>query len=297
MVLDEFISTLYAEKGYSRHTCRAYYCDIKDFIKFSFPQKNIDFISSDMVSKFTKEEIKTIVRNYMAKIQQSRLSKNSSSRRLSALRSFFRYLVKIGKIDLNPADYIPYPKTETKIPNFLTIDDLFRLLDSIKSDSLLEKRNLAIFETFYSTGIRVSEITGLNIQDIDFKKKILKVLGKGTKQRIVPVGTRALKALKQYREMLKKEYKALFLNKNFTRLSSRSIGRILSKIVYECGLNIPVSPHTLRHSFATHMLDSGADLRGIQEMLGHTSLSTTQIYTHVTIDKLMQVYDKAHPRS
>ncbi|OQY00968.1 MAG: recombinase XerD [Desulfobacteraceae bacterium 4572_130] len=297
MVLDEFINTLYAEKGYSKHTCRAYYCDIKDFLKFFLPEKNIDFITNDMLSKFTKKEIKIIIRKYMAKIQQSGLSKNSSSRKLSALRSFFRYLVKIGQIDLNPADYIPYPKIEMKIPNFLSIDDLFRLLDSIKSDSLLEKRNLAIFETFYSTGTRVSEIIGLNIQDIDFKKQVVKVLGKGAKQRIVPIGKRALKALMQYRKMLKKEYKALFLNKNFTRLSARSIQRILLKIVCECGLNVPVSPHTLRHSFATHMLDSGADLRGIQEMLGHTSLSTTQIYTHVTIDKLMQVYDKAHPRS
>jgi len=170
-------------------------------------------------------------------------------------------------------------------------------LDSIKTETLLDKRNLAMFETFYSTGMRVSEMEGLNIEDIDFKKQMIKVFGKGSKERIVPVGKRALTAIKNYRNSLKENFIPLFLNKNFSRLSSRSIRRILDKLVKDCGLDTKVSPHTLRHSFATHMLDSGADLRGIQEILGHASLSTTQIYTHVSMDKLMQVYDKAHPRS
>ncbi len=154
-----------------------------------------------------------------------------------------------------------------------------------------------MFETFYSTGMRVSEMEGLNIEDIDFEKQMIKVFGKGSKERIVPVGKRALTAITNYRNCLKENFIPVFLNKNFSRLSSRSIRRTLDKLVRDCGLNMPVSPHTLRHSFATHMLDSGADLRGIQEILGHASLSTTQIYTHVSMDKLMQVYDKAHPRS
>ena len=145
--------------------------------------------------------------------------------------------------------------------------------------------------------MRVSEMEGLNIEDIDFKRQMIKVFGKGSKERIVPVGKRALTAIKNYRDSLKENFIPLFLNKNFSRLSSRSIRRILDKLVKDCGLNTKISPHTLRNSFATHMLDSGADLRGIQEILGHASLSTTQIYTHVSMDKLMQVYDKAHPRS
>jgi integrase/recombinase XerC len=160
----------------------------------------------------------------------------------------------------------------------------------------MDKRNLAMFETFYSTGIRVSELEGLNMEDIDFKNQMIKVLGKGSKERIVPIGKRALNVIKNYRASIKEDFIPLFLNKNFSRLSARSIRRILDNLVRDCGLNLSVSPHTLRHSFATHMLDSGADLRGIQEILGHASLSTTQIYTHVSMDKLMQVYDKAHPR-
>jgi integrase/recombinase XerC len=166
----------------------------------------------------------------------------------------------------------------------------------MKTDTWLEKRNLAMFETFYSTGMRVSELAGLGMDDIDFKRQMIKVFGKGSKERIVPVGSRALDAVKNYRAQLKAYFEPVFLNKDFSRLSARSIRRCLDKTVKECQLSVPVSPHTLRHSFATHMLDSGADLRGIQEILGHASLSTTQVYTHVSMDRLMQVYDKSHPR-
>jgi len=192
---------------------------------------------------------------------------------------------------------VPFLKKEKTIPRFLNIDDLFRLLDSIKTHTWLEKRNLAMFETFYSTGMRISEINGLNMNDVDFENQMIRVFGKGSKERMVPVGERALDAMGRYREALGENVEPMFVNKYYSRLTSRSIRRILDKLVNECGLNVPVSPHTLRHSFATHMLDSGADLRGIQEILGHASLSTTQIYTHVTMDRLMYVYDKAHPRS
>ncbi len=294
MLLDLFIETLLAEKGYSEHTLRAYKKDVEDFYAFVFQG---DDSSDQLLITLLKDESNNWVRKYIAGLVRSGLKKRSIARKLSGLNTFFDYLVKIGQLQLNPGNSVTLPKFEKSIPHFLTVDDLFRLLDSIKTDTWLEKRNLAIFETFYSTGVRVSEIEGLNLKDIDFNNKMIIVTGKGSKQRIVPIGKRALDAISEYRLCFPKDFIPLFLNKNHTRLSSRSIRRILEKLVIECGLNVPVTPHTLRHSFATHMLDSGADLRGIQEILGHASLSTTQVYTHVSMERLNQVYDKAHPRS
>ncbi|MBT6338844.1 MAG: tyrosine recombinase XerC [Desulfobacula sp.] len=298
MMLDTFIDTLMAEKGYSIHTCRAYRADIFDFVQFIVDKPDTDNINSEKLFwQQLKILDKTSIRNYLAQLVRVGKKKRTIARKLSSLKAFFNYLVKSGQIRVNPAETIPFPKLEKTIPQFLSIDDIFRLLDSIETITWFDKRNLAMFETFYSTGMRVSEMEGLNIEDIDFKSQMIKVFGKGSKERMVPVGKRALNAIKDYRASLKENFSPIFLNKNFTRLSSRSIRRILDKIVRGCQLNVPVSPHTLRHSFATHMLDCGADLRGIQEILGHASLSTTQIYTHVSMDKLMQVYDKAHPRS
>lgn len=298
MIIDEYIDSLFAEKGYSDHTCRAYKGDILDLLTF-FKKKNgyQPSVLEPGFEKYFKKIDKDVIRSYMANLMREKKSKRSVSRKLSAFNSFFNYLMRTGHIEENPAETIPFPKLEKSIPHFLSVDDLFKLLDSIKKESWIEKRNLAIFETFYSTGMRVSEIEGLNMKDIDFNSQMIKVFGKGSKERMVPIGKRALSAIEAYRNTLKDQLEPCFLNKNYTRLSSRSIRRILDKIVLECGLNVPVSPHTLRHSFATHMLDSGADLRGIQEILGHASLSTTQVYTHVSMDRLMQVYDKAHPRS
>ena len=180
---------------------------------------------------------------------------------------------------------------------------MFRLLDSIQTDTLLGLRNRAIFETLYSSGIRVAELAGLNFSDLDFSSGVVRVLGKGNKERIIPIGQEALKAITAYREQLNRQVDsavlkegALFLNRYNKRLTARSIARILRQLVDAVGLLTPVSPHAIRHSFATHMLDSGADLRVVQELLGHKSLSTTQKYTHVSIDRLMETYDKAHPR-
>ncbi len=298
MLVDSFIDALQAEKGYSVHTCRAYHSDVLSFIDFVFKDQEVKDGGCQIIFlEQVKNLDKNTIRRYLATLVRSGKSKRTISRKLSSLKAFFDYLIKSGHITANPADMIPFPKLGKTIPRFVNIDDLFRLLDSIKTETLLDKRNLAMFETFYSTGMRVSEMEGLNIEDIDFKKQMIKVFGKGSKERIVPVGKRALTAIKNYRDSLKENFIPLFVNKNFSRLSSRSIRRILDKLVKDCGLNTKISPHTLRHSFATHMLDSGADLRGIQEILGHASLSTTQIYTHVSMDKLMQVYDKAHPRS
>lgn len=298
MSLDIFIDTLMAEKGYSVHTCRAYRSDIDGFVQFVSDKLDTDEINREKLFWQQLNTLdKTSIRNYLAQLVRFGKTKRTIARKLSSLKAFFDYLVKSGQIIVNPAETIPFPKLEKTIPQFLSIDDIFRLLDSIETNTWFDRRNLAMFETFYSTGMRVSEMEGLNIEDIDFKSQMIKVFGKGSKERVVPVGKRALNAIKGYRTLLKENFIPVFLNKNFTRISSRSIRRILDKIVRDCQLNVPVSPHTLRHSFATHMLDCGADLRGIQEILGHASLSTTQIYTHVSMDKLMQVYDKAHPRS
>ena len=298
MVVDDFIDSLEAEKGYSSHTLRAYRSDLFDFLEFYIGDRvgedeNIQAVFQNRIRQVDR----AVLRRYLASLVKQDKSKRTIARRLSSLKSFFNYLVRTDRIDLSPAESIPYPKQEKTIPKTVGIDDIFRLLDSLPDDSWLDKRNLAMFETFYSTGMRISEIHGLNIGDIDFKSRMIRVFGKGRKERVVPVGERALNAIEDYRNKLAQDHRAVFLNKDFGRLSTRSIRRILDKIVLNCGMNLKLSPHMLRHSFATHMLDSGADLRGIQEILGHTSLSTTQIYTHVSMDRLVEVYDKAHPRS
>ncbi|HSL61175.1 MAG TPA: tyrosine recombinase XerC [Desulfotignum sp.] len=308
MIVDRFMDILTAEKGYSPHTCRAYRSDIMDFLSFfaagsgeppDLNDPEDPGYSSRLQQHFmakAREVDRTVIKKYLARQVQAGRQKKTLSRRLSGLKAFFEFLVRDGQMPANPADGIPFPKLGRPIPRVLTVDDVFRLLDSIKTDTWLEKRNGAMFETFYSTGMRISEIHGMDMDHIDFHSRVIRVRGKGGKQRIVPVGNRALAAVKTYRDTLSKDLVPVFVNKDFGRLSARSIGRILDKIVAQCGLHVPVSPHVLRHCFATHMLDSGADLRGIQEILGHASLSTTQVYTHVSMDHLMQVYDKAHPR-
>ncbi len=303
MILDTYLVTLEAEKGYSAHTLRAYFTDIKSFILFFLEACGChpdDLLKADNWQKIFADQVhavdKTAVRRYLAAQTRLKKSKKTLSRRLSALKSFFDYLVRAGVIPLNPADAIPFPKLEKTLPKAMGIDDIFRLLDGMKTDTWLDRRNQAMFETFYSTGMRIGELHMLNIYDIDFHAGLIRVLGKGNKERIMPVGRRALETIQIYRKHLKENYPAVFVNKDFQRLGRRSIRRILDKVVTELGLGLKISPHTLRHTFATHMLDSGADLRGIQEILGHATLSTTQVYTHVSMDRLVAVYDKAHPR-
>ena len=297
MVVNDFITSLEAEKGYSPHTLRAYESDLKDFLIFLLGNQVEDDDREHHFLARLNEIDRNLLRRYLATMVKGKKSKSTMARRLSALKSFFDFLVRSGHLPLNPADAIPFPKQDKNIPKSVSIDSIFRLLDGMAADTWLEKRNLAMFETFYSTGMRISEIHGLNMRDVDFKRQMIRVFGKGGKERMVPVGKRALTAVELYRAVLKEDYEAAFINKDFGRLSTRSIRRILDKIVLDCGINLKISPHMLRHSFATHMLDSGADLRGIQEILGHASLSTTQIYTHVSMDRLVKVYDKAHPRS
>jgi integrase/recombinase XerC len=298
-----FIESLPAEKGYSVHTCRAYGRDLDEFIGY-LAENGCPPMTGDKPSDACGPGDVTAVaiRGYLGFLHRKN-QKSSIARKLSTLRSFFKFLVKKGVIDSNPVEGILTPKREKPLPGYLPIDAVFRLLDSIETDSVLAARNRAIFETLYSCGIRVAELAGLNVYDVDRDGATLRVLGKGGRERMVPVGRKALEAIANYRQALQAETGigsgadgALFLNRQGQRLTPRSVARVLKRLVKACGILTPVSPHTLRHTFATHMLDAGADLRSVQELLGHKNLSTTQKYTHVSIDRLMETYDRAHPR-
>jgi integrase/recombinase XerC len=298
-LMESFLESLLGEKGYSLNTYRAYKRDIKEF--YEYLKTDMDMSCCQLKGSDLDLIDSLTIRGFLG-ILYKKNKKSTMARKLSTIRSFFSYLVKKGHIKVSPAKMLATPKRETPIPSYLPVDEMFRLLDSIKTSGVLSLRNRAIFEMLYSTGIRVSELAGLNVSDIDCSRRLVRILGKGNKERVVPIGKKAVSFIISYREQLEmekgitKNAGPLFLNKDNGRLTTRSIGRILEKIIKECALLTPVSPHGLRHSFATHMLDSGADLRVVQELLGHKSLSTTQKYTHMSIDKLMETYDKAHPR-
>ena len=302
-LINAFIESLAVEKGYADNTCRSYRNDLEGFMEYLMRNHLPGNRRSPTGAQIKIDGVNAIIiRGYLGWLHKKN-KKSTIARKLSAVRSFFRFLVKRGVIEDNPADSILTPKQDKPIPQYLPVDEMFRLLDSIQTGSILDLRNRAIFETLYSCGIRVSELVGMNFFDVDFAGCVIRVLGKGSKERIVPIGRQALAAIKIYREQSKKQGDLsadrngpLFLNRNGGRLTARSVGRILNNLVSACGLLKPVSPHTMRHTFATHMLDAGADLRIVQELLGHKSLSTTQKYTHVSIDRLMETYDRAHPR-
>ncbi|MDO8943105.1 MAG: tyrosine recombinase XerC, partial [Desulfobacterales bacterium] len=262
-----FVESLSAEKGYSIHTCRAYRRDLEEFTAY------LDGNAGGQASgKGSKTDLgpngvtSLMIRGYLGYLHQKN-QKSSVARKLSTLRSFFKSLVKKGMIEANPAEGLLTPKREKTIPVYLTVDEIFRLLDSIESDALLTARNRAIFETLYSCGIRVSELTGLDVFDIDASAATVRVFGKGGKERVVPIGRKALDAVEGYRERLRAETGIgtdrngpIFLNRQRQRLTARSVGRILKQLAVACGIATPISPHGLRHTFATHMLDAGADL-------------------------------------
>jgi integrase/recombinase XerC len=221
------------------------------------------------------------------------------------LRSFYQFLEKRDRDAANPTAGISSPKQRSTIPAYLPVDDMFRLLERPDTEKPLGVRDLAILEVLYSCGMRIGELAGLHVSDIDFEQRLVRVLGKGDKERILPIGRKALSAVERYLQVstpIRKARKGLeareplFLNNRGGRLTPRTMRRIIKKYALESGLTTDISPHSLRHSFATHLLDGGADLRSVQELLGHVSLSTTQNYTHVTLDRLMEVYDKSHPR-
>lgn len=301
-IIRSFAEYLLAEKGYSEHTCRAYTRDLEEFSDFVVQRRQAGDDQGDAEHLQAARVDGLLIRSFLAVLHKKN-KKSTVARKLSTLRTFFKYLVKHGVVSENPVDAIMTPKQEQPVPSYLTVDEMFRLLDNIRNGSVADLRNRAIFETLYSTGIRVSELTGMDVAHVDFDNRTVRVTGKGSKERVVPIGSKALAAIDRYRSHLRqhggaagKANGALFLNQRKGRLTSRSVRRILRQLVDDCGLAAPVSPHALRHSFATHMLDAGADLRVVQELLGHKSLSTTQKYTHVSIDRLMETYDRAHPR-
>ena len=284
----KFINYLQIEKNYSDHTVTNYKIDLKEF-------------SGSIKDKPIEQVTHVDVRLFLARLKENNFSKRSVARKMACLRSFFKFLHREGYIKTNPAASLSTPKIDKKLPLFMNASDVVKLLESPDASDDMGLRDRAILETLYSTGIRVSELVGLNKEDVDFISGVLKVYGKGKKERLVPVGDKALRAIRAYFEKIKvteiNERKPVFLNKSQRRVSDRAVRRIVHKYIHKTSLNESISPHTLRHSFATHMLDRGADLRSVQELLGHANLSTTQIYTHVTTDRLKAIYDKVHPRA
>ena len=281
---EEFFNSLKAEKDASPHTLTAYTNDLKEFSLF--------------IDKKPAEINHIDIRSYLASLHYKKLMKSSISRKLATIRSFFKYLHREGIIKKNPAKLVSSPKVQRNLPKFLTVDEAFALMNAPKGDTFQEGRDKAILELLYSSGLRVSELTLLDINDFDIKESLVRVKGKGKKERIIPVGSKAVKALQNYlpeRILIKKKSRALFLNRRGGRLTQRSVRRIVDKYSRMIALKSNISPHALRHTFATHLLHGGADLRSIQELLGHSSLSTTQKYTHVDVARLIEVYDKAHP--
>jgi len=302
-LIERFLEYLRVGRNASEHTLRSYGADLEQFRTFLLSSEHhVDKKRGDVAV----EKIDHLaIRAYLSHLYRGH-KKSSLARKLAAQRSFFKYLVEEGLLAQSPAEIVATPKQEKPLPTFLPVDEVFSLLDTTDRSTIWGARDRAILETLYSCGIRVSELVGLTDGDIDFTLGILKVYGKGRKERIVPIGEKALAAIRDYlpqrdgiiARLHSPGFKApLFINRRGGRLTSRSVARILHKHLLRCGLLRKVSPHALRHSFATHLLDAGADLRAIQELLGHVSLSTTQRYTHVSVDKLMEVYDRAHPRA
>ncbi|MCX7856427.1 MAG: tyrosine-type recombinase/integrase [Deltaproteobacteria bacterium] len=286
-IKEEFLSYLQYERNYSENTLRAYKIDIEEFISFVI-NKGYSFLDHHGIRAYVVEKYKV-------------LRKTSLSRKISSVKSFYRFMKKRGYVERDPTQIIKSPKSEKRLPKFFTVDEMFHFLESIPTNGLLNKRNKAIFELIYSTGIRAQEALNMNIEDIHIEGMWVKVKGKGGKERIVPFGKKAKEAIIDYLEERGKKFKfgekdPLFVNKKGKRLSYRGLHTLMRNVKFRAGIHKNLALHGIRHSFATHMLDGGADLRFIQELLGHSKLSTTQRYTHVSIDKLMEIYDKAHPR-
>jgi integrase/recombinase XerC len=295
--LAEFLRHLALEKNASAYTVKSYREDLTQALEFFRDKAGIRAKEPRQVS--TRN-----VRAYLAWLHEQKYSKATIARRIAAVRSWFRFLCRQGTVEVNPVDGLRGPRQDKNLPLFLSEDALSRLLETPPSGTPLGLRDRAILETLYSAGLRVGELTGLNIEDVDLDAGLATIRGKGKRERLAPLGKPALAALKrwlQWREGVAKgklrATPAVFLNKNGSRLTPRSVGRLLEKYLALAGLDPRTSPHTLRHSFATHLLDRGADIRSVQELLGHRSLGTTQIYTHVTTNRLKESYHKAHPRA
>ncbi|CAN5698957.1 tyrosine recombinase XerC [soil metagenome] len=302
--LAQFFDHLRYERNVSEHTLRNYRSDLSQFLDYLSPA---DRRTGKRNAPVLHEIDHITIREWLSTLHSAQKKKASVARKLAALRTFFQFLVREGVIELNPAKLVSTPRLEKKLPKHLSIEEAITFIETPDTKTDLGKRDRAMLELMYATGVRVSELTKMNLSDIDFKDKLIRVTGKRRKERIIPFGDPAREALKSYlgvRERFlnnaavsQREPEVVFLNYQGTRITTRSVGRMVGKYIRICAGMHDISPHALRHSFATHLLDSGADLRDIQELLGHARLSSTQIYTHVSMEKLIKVYDKAHPKA
>ncbi|MDP8258025.1 MAG: tyrosine recombinase XerC [Candidatus Aadella gelida] len=281
---EKFLNYIRIEKNYSDHTLRNYKADLDELLSF-------------LELKDPKKIGHLDLRRFLAELRHRGCAKRTVVRKLSAIRSFFRFLLREKYIEKDPSQSIFTPKIDKTLPEFLGMEEMIKLITSPDTSKVMGLRDRAILEVLYSTGMRVSELVGLNTDDIDLISGSVKVRGKGKRERIALLGKESQKAIRTYLEKRGAENKAIFLNKNQTRLTDRSVRRIVDKYVIKCSIDNKISPHSVRHSFATHLLNNGADLRSVQELLGHKNLSTTQIYTHLGSKRIKQMYSKAHPRA
>jgi integrase/recombinase XerC len=300
--LQQFLQHLRYERNVSTHTLRNYSSDLEQFRDYLLIKGKVSDIAVSEIDHLT-------IREWMSNLHGDNKKKTSIARKLASLRTFFQFLVREGVQENNPAKLVATPKVERKLPTHLSMEDAVRFIETPDLNTDLGRRDRAILEFLYATGIRVGELVGVNLKDIDFREKLVRVTGKRKKQRILPFGEPSLQALMYYLNETRaaflnncppteRDEQAVFLNYQGTRITTRSVGRMVDKYIKLCAeINRDISPHSLRHSFATHLLDSGADLRDIQELLGHARLSTTQIYTQVSMEKLIEVYDRAHPKA
>ena len=325
VIVQDFVSYLKFEKHFSEHTAKCYRADLVQFTSFLSDHKSDTHNDASQTSNpwespaatATATQTQTAVdidaaiiaadvntiRRYMAELGENHYSKSTTARKLATLRSFYKFLVKRDHVSSNPVVSIKTPKQDKKLPKFLEYEEVVRLLNTPPANTCLGARDRAILEVLYSTGMRVSELVSLNMDDVDFLSEVIHVRGKGKKERICPISSSALQSIQNYIEFRNRrmandstfDSRVLFANKHGQRLSTRSVRRKMDKYLVEAGLDPAISPHTLRHSFATHMLNNGADLRSVQELLGHQSLSTTQIYTHISTSHMNEQYQNAHP--
>jgi len=287
--IEDFLSFVQVERGYSENTIKSYRKDLSQFLQF---------VKADKPKEIDRDRVK----NYLEHLYDEGYSVSSAERKLACLKSFFHYLLREGKIEIDPTGDIKLPKKAKRLPKALSISETIKLISSPRKKTFIALRDAALLEMLYASGMRASEIVGLNIKDINFEVSFVKCFGKGSKERIVPINKMTLVVLKTYldqarQQFPKKDKEALFVDKNGERLRRQGLWLIIKKYVKISGVKGKTSPHTLRHSFATHLLEKGADLRSVQEMLGHADIATTQIYTSVSRERLKRMYKKAHPRA
>ncbi len=307
----QFLDYLKLERHFSDYTVKSYGADLIQFGQFlcgEIGQQTAQTQTFEASASLDDRQIKCeplTIREFLAYLYGQNYTKSTTARKLATLRSFYKFLIRRGSVSVNPLSTIRTPKQEKRLPKTLDLEQVQKLLDAPGDGDLLSARDKAMLEVLYSSGIRVSELVELEMQDLDLQEGVLRVKGKGRKDRLTPIGSQAIKALQRYFDMRQHDSRCqqssnsarVFLNKHGESLSTRSVRRKLDKYLVQAGLDPGISPHTLRHSFATHLLNNGADLRSVQELLGHQSLSTTQIYTHLTTSRMKEAYDSAHPRA